>query len=79
MIRSLVLELQHGYGVREILGFVDGYQGLDPWRGAEPIALTREFVEDIHKEGGTKLNTSRGPVDVSVAVDNLIRPGSEKP
>jgi 6-phosphofructokinase 1 len=73
VIRSLVLELQHGYGVREILGFVNGYQGLDPWRGAEPIPLTREFVEDIHKEGGTKLNTSRGPVDITVAVDNLIR------
>ena len=73
VIRSLVLELNHGYGVREILGFVNGYQGLDPWRGAEPIALTPEFVEDIHKEGGTALNTSRGPVDISVAVDNLIR------
>ena len=73
VIRSLVLELHHGYGVREILGFVDGYQGLDPWRGSEPIPLTPEFVEDIHKEGGSVLNTSRGPVDVSVAVDNLIR------
>lgn len=73
VIRSLVLELHHGYGVREILGFVNGYQGLDPWRGSEPIPLTPEFVEDIHKEGGTELNTSRGPVDVSVAVDNLIR------
>lgn len=73
VIRSLVLELRHGYGVREILGFVDGYKGLDPWRGSEPIPLTPEFVEDIHNEGGTKLNTSRGPVDVSVAVDNLIR------
>ncbi len=73
VIRSLVLELHHGYGVREILGFVNGYQGLDPWRGSEPIPLTPQFVEDIHKEGGTELNTSRGPVDVSVAVDNLIR------
>ena len=73
VIRSLVLELHHGYGVQEILGFVDGYQGLDPWRGSEPIPLTPEFVEDIHKEGGSVLNTSRGPVDVSVAVDNLIR------
>lgn len=73
VIRSLVLELHHGYGVREILGFVNGYQGLDPWRGSEPIPLTPEFVEDIHKEGGTELNTSRGPVDISVAVDNLIR------
>ena len=33
VIRSLVHELNHGYGVREILGFVNGYQGLDPWRG----------------------------------------------
>ena len=73
VIRSLVLELNHGYGVREILGFVGGYQGLDPWRGSEPIPLTPEFVEDIHKDGGTVLNTSRGPVDISVAVDNLIR------
>ena len=73
VIRSLVHELNHGYGVREILGFVNGYQGLDPWLGSEPIALTHEFVEDIHKEGGTALNTSRGPVDTNVAVDNLIR------
>ena len=37
VIRSRVLELHHGYGVREIVGFVNGYQGLDPWRGSEPI------------------------------------------
>ncbi len=73
VIRSLYLQLHHGYGVHEVLGFVDGYQGLDPWRGSEPIPLTPSFVEDIHKEGGTALNTSRGPVDVNVAVDNLIR------
>jgi len=73
VIRSLVLQLHHGYGIHEILGFVNGYQGLDPWRGSEPIPLTPKFVENIHKDGGTVLNTSRGPVDVSVAVDNLIR------
>lgn len=73
VIRSLVLQLYYGYGVREILGFTHGYQGLDPWRGSEPMALTPDFVADIHKEGGTVLHTSRGPVDVSVAVDNLIR------
>ena len=73
VIRSLVLELYHGYGVREILGFRNGYQGLDPWRGGEPVPLSPEFVDDIHKAGGSALNTSRGPVDVSMAVDNLIR------
>lgn len=75
VIRSTFLELHHIYGVKEVLGFRDGYQGLDPARGQEPFVLTPDFVEDIHKEGGTVLNTSRGPVDVRVAVDNLIRRG----
>jgi 6-phosphofructokinase 1 len=75
VIRSAFLELHHTYGVKEMLGFRDGYRGLDPARGQEPIVLTPEFVEDIHKEGGTVLNTSRGPVDTAVAVDNLIRRG----
>lgn len=75
VIRSLFLELHHGYGVREVLGFRDGYQGLDPRRGAEPVVMTPGFVDDIHQEGGTVLGTSRGPVDTGVAVDNLIRRG----
>ena len=72
VIRSLVLELTHAYGVREILGFRDGYLGLDPWRGKDPIALNPFIVENIHKDGGSMLKSSRGPVDVGVAVDNLI-------
>jgi 6-phosphofructokinase 1 len=75
VIRSLFLELHHAYGVKEVLGFRGGYQGLDPARGAEPIVLTPEFVNNIHKEGGTVLGTSRGPVDIGLAVDNLIRRG----
>lgn len=73
VIRSVFLELHHAYGVKEVLGFQGGYQGLDPARGAEPIVLTKAFVDDIHKEGGTVLGTSRGPVDFGLAVDNLIR------
>jgi len=73
VIRSLFLEMHHAYGVKEVLGFRRGYGGLDPHRSAEPIVLTPEFVDDIHREGGTVLGTSRGPVDVGIAVDNLIR------
>src|SRR6185436_9580322 len=40
VIRSLFFELHLGYGVREVLGFRWGYQGLDPKRGEEPIVLT---------------------------------------
>lgn len=75
VIRSLYLELNHAYGVKEVLGFRGGYQGLDPDFKQEPIFLTSEFVDDIHKEGGTVLGTSRGPVDVTRAVDNLIARG----
>jgi 6-phosphofructokinase 1 len=75
VIRSAYLELTFGYGVKEVLGFRDGYRGLDPQRGLEPLVLTRELVDDIHKEGGTMLGTSRGPVDTGLAVDNLIRRG----
>src|SRR5258706_522698 len=48
VIRSIFLELHHAYGVKEVLGFRWGYQGLDPARAEEPIVLTPDFVNDIH-------------------------------
>ena len=72
VIRSLFLELHHAYGVKEVLGFRGGYQGLDPSVGREPIVLTPAFVDSIHKHGGTVLGTSRGPVDLGRAVEQLI-------
>src|SRR5262245_49933445 len=73
VIRSLFLEMHYAYGVKEVLGFRWGYQGLDPNHGAEPLVLTHEMVDGIHLQGGTILGTSRGPVDKARAVDNLIR------
>jgi 6-phosphofructokinase 1 len=72
VIRSIFLELHHAYGVREVLGFRWGYQGLDAASSAKPFVLTPELVDGIHEQGGTLLGTSRGPVDVKRAVDNLI-------
>lgn len=74
VIRSLYLELTHAYGVQEVYGFRWGYKGLLPENDA-PIKLTAEFVDDIHKEGGTVIGTSRGPVDVEKAVDHLVKTG----
>jgi 6-phosphofructokinase 1 len=71
VIRSLFLELYHCYGVRNVIGFRGGYQGLDPRAEAEPLELTCDLVHKIHREGGTILGTSRGPVDPAVALDNL--------
>lgn len=75
VIRSLVLELHYGYGVRSILGFRNGYRGLLAAERDQPIVLDPEMVDDIHRDGGTILGTSRGPVDVAMAVDNLLARG----
>ena len=73
VIRSVTRELIRGYGVKSVLGIRGGYRGLDPSRGKPPIELTDDLVEDIHKEGGTMLGTSRGPVDMEAAVEFLIK------
>ena len=72
VIRSITRELNFGYGVTSVLGIRGGYKGLDPSRGKPPLPLTDDIVGGIHKDGGTLLGTSRGPVDVSIAVDFLI-------
>ena len=75
VIRSLFLELHYGYGVADVIGFRGGYGGLDPKNGVEPVKMTCEFVDGIHQKGGTILGSSRGPVDIGRAVENLIARG----
>ncbi len=65
VIRSLFLELHMNYGVKNILGIRHGYLGLNEQAGEPPVALSMETVEDIHREGGTILGTSRGPQDTA--------------
>ncbi|MFN3324268.1 MAG: ATP-dependent 6-phosphofructokinase [Bryobacteraceae bacterium] len=71
VIRSTFFELYHGYGVRDVLGIRFGYQGMSPAATHEPIPLTHSLVSDIHKQGGTILGSSRGPVDPKLQVDFL--------
>src|SRR5215470_17163969 len=75
VIRSLFLELHYAYGVSEVIGFRSGYSGLDPACPFEPVKITPQFVDYIHQQGGTVLSSSRGPVDIVRAVDNLIARG----
>jgi 6-phosphofructokinase 1 len=70
VIRGLVLELTHGYGVKSILGFRYGFRGVAR-DGPEPIPLTPASVADIHHEGGTALGTSRGEQSAREMVDRL--------
>ena len=73
VIRSLVLELHHNYGVREVFGARYGYQGLVPSFGHTWLRLTPEFVDYIHQSGGTVLGTSRGEQDIGIMADTLQR------
>ncbi len=73
VIRSLVLELVHIYGVGNIIGIPYGYQGFIPEFGHSVIELTPERVSYIHELGGTILASSRGQYPVEVIVDTLQR------
>lgn len=71
VIRSLVMELHYRYGIKRILGFRYGYEGLVSKFNHPVIELTPEFVSDIHLVGGTILGSSRGNQDVGHMVDTL--------
>ena len=73
VIRSIVLTLNHGYGVRRILGFRYGYAGLSGNSLKEPLFLEPAMLEQAHRHGGTILGTSRGPQELDEMVDNLVR------
>jgi 6-phosphofructokinase 1 len=72
VIRALVMVLWYRYGVKDILGLRYGYEGLIASFNHEPLILEPELVEDIHKDGGTILGTSRGPQDPALMVDFLV-------
>ena len=73
VIRAITFELYHAYGIRRILGFRYGYDGLAFPDEHPPLQLAPDLVGRIHDRGGTILGSSRGPQDLSVMVDNLVR------
>jgi 6-phosphofructokinase 1 len=73
VIRAVVLSLYHNYGVKNVLGFPYGYEGLSYRYGHSPVELTPVAVSRIHEYGGSILGSSRGPQDVSEMVDALDR------
>jgi 6-phosphofructokinase 1 len=75
VIRGLVCELGHGYGVKRIFGFRYGYEGLIARFGHDPLPLSPDSVAHIHHQGGTILGSSRGSQDAAEVVDNLEATG----
>ncbi|KAL4574911.1 hypothetical protein LXL04_021751 [Taraxacum kok-saghyz] len=68
VIREIVCGLNYMYGVKKILGIEGGYSGFYSRNTTE---LTPKIVNDIHKRGGTILQTSRGGHDTNKIVDNI--------
>lgn len=73
VIRGLVMQAYHRYGVRHIHGFRYGYRGFVPDHGHACLNLNPEVVSDIHEKGGSILASSRGAQEVSTIVDTLER------
>jgi 6-phosphofructokinase 1 len=73
IIRSIVLELHYGYGVRNISGVRYGLRGFIPRYGYDMLDLTPSAVVNIHERGGVLIGSSRGPQDVEEIVDSLER------
>jgi len=73
IIRTIVLELFYGYGVRNIYGFKFGLQGFIPKYGHDIMDLKPEVVVNIHEMGGSILGSSRGAQSVDSIVDSLER------
>ena len=71
IIRGVVMELYHRYGVTRIFGLKYGYEGLVPRLGHVPLVLRPESVSTIHTFGGTILGSSRGPQDPGEMVEHL--------
>ena len=75
VIRALTIELTRLYGVQQVYGFCNGYQGFVS-RFARPVVeLTPALVDTINEHGGTILGSSRGEQDPSEVVDCLERMG----
>ncbi|XP_074310320.1 ATP-dependent 6-phosphofructokinase 6-like [Silene latifolia] len=68
VIRELVCGLYYMYGVPTVLGINGGYRGF---YARNTISLTPKSVDDIHKRGGTIIDTSRGGHDTSKIVDSI--------
>ncbi|XP_057482658.1 ATP-dependent 6-phosphofructokinase 4, chloroplastic isoform X1 [Actinidia eriantha] len=68
VIREIVCGLNSMYSVDDILGIEGGYRGF---YSKNTTQLTPKVVNDIHKRGGTFLQTSRGGHDTNKIVDNI--------
>ena len=73
VIRALVMEAHHQYGISTTLGIRYGLEGFVPEFGHPVQELTPDSVTRIHEFGGTILGSSRGHQPIETIVDALER------
>lgn len=73
IIQGITRTLLDSYGARRVLGVRGGYQGFSDAPGFEPIDVTIDVVQGIHKKGGTRLGSGRGSFDVDRTLGWLQR------
>jgi 6-phosphofructokinase 1 len=71
VIRAVTFCALEGYGVKQVLGFQYGYEGLVAKYFHPPVELDTDNTDDIHEKGGTILKSSRGPQDTLEIVHTL--------
>ncbi|MEN7972373.1 MAG: ATP-dependent 6-phosphofructokinase [Verrucomicrobiota bacterium] len=75
VIRSLTFCALESYGVKRVLGFKYGYEGLVAKYYHYPIELTTDNTDEIHEKGGTMLKSSRGQQDTDEIINTLLHYG----
>ena len=75
VIRAITFCALDGYGVKKVLGFQYGYEGLVAKFYHSPIELNTVNTDDIYEKGGTILKSSRGRQDISEMVNTLVHYG----
>ncbi len=75
VIRALTFCALESYGVKRVLGFKYGYEGLVAKYYHYPIELTTDNTDEIHEKGGTILKSSRGAQGTEEIIDTLVHYG----
>ncbi len=75
VIRALTFCSLESYGVKRVLGFKYGYEGLVAKYYHYPIELTTDNTDEIHEKGGTILKSSRGAQDTEEVINTLVHYG----
>ncbi len=75
VIRALTFCSLESYGVKKVLGFQYGYEGLVAKYYHYPMDLNTDNTDDIHEKGGTILKSSRGRQNEDDIIDTLVHYG----